>query len=137
MLLVRILTAWNTCTGPTPCEKCGLCGYGNFYKKKGKYKFVPVYAINAHRGSRNIAPLFLNSSTRRISVGNITSPTALATGNHLVHVIFIEIQGLRFHISITLKNLLTVLYTSVTNVCKLCKYACMYVCMCVCMYVCM
>ena len=31
------------------------------YKKKAKGKFVPVYAIKTYRGSRNIAPLFLNS----------------------------------------------------------------------------
>ena len=72
-------------------------GIKDFYKKKAKCKFVPVYTINALSGSRNIAPLFLNSSTRRISAVNITPLTALATGNYLVHVMFIDMQGLRFH----------------------------------------
>ena len=50
----------------------------DFYKKKEKGKFVPIYAINTYRGSRNVATLFLDSSTRRMSVVNITPPMALS-----------------------------------------------------------
>ena len=90
------------------------------YKKKAKGKFVPVYAIKTYRGSRNIAPLFLNSGSRRISVVYITPPMALPTGKLLVYVTVIDIRGLRLHLSITIKNLLTVFYMSF-------MYVCMYV----------